>query len=245
MNMNTKTEQLALATVGDPRWAAVVARDPQADGRFFYSVRTTGVYCRPSCAARPPRPENVALPRDRRRRRARRLSRLQALQARPSRRWPSTTRRWSPSCAGCIEARGDAADASTSWRGTRAEPLSPAPRLQGGHRADAEGLRGGAPRASACARELEAGGTVTEAIYDAGYNSGGRFYEEADQVLGMTPTRFRAGGADTEIRFAIGAVLARRDPRRRERARASARSCSATIRRCWRASSRTASRTPT
>src|SRR5580704_7372652 len=44
----------------DPRWAAVVARDPSADGKFFYSVRTTGVYCRPSCASRRARPENVA-----------------------------------------------------------------------------------------------------------------------------------------------------------------------------------------
>jgi len=48
----------SLAAV-DPRWAAVVARDARADGTFFYSVRTTGVYCRPSCAARPARPENV------------------------------------------------------------------------------------------------------------------------------------------------------------------------------------------
>ena len=48
MNMTTKSEQLALATVADPRWAAVVARDPEADGRVFYSVRTTGVYCRPN-----------------------------------------------------------------------------------------------------------------------------------------------------------------------------------------------------
>ncbi len=46
--------------------------------------------------------------------------------------------------------------------------------------------------------------TVTEAIYAAGYSSPGRFYEEASQRLGMTPTRYRAGGADTDIRFAIG-----------------------------------------
>jgi len=44
----------------DPRWAAVVARDKTADGRFFYSVRSTGVYCRPSCAARLANPKNVA-----------------------------------------------------------------------------------------------------------------------------------------------------------------------------------------
>jgi uncharacterized protein len=51
---------MSTATVDDPRWAAVVARDAAADGNFFYSVRTTGVYCRPSCKARLPRPENVA-----------------------------------------------------------------------------------------------------------------------------------------------------------------------------------------
>jgi AraC family transcriptional regulator of adaptative response/methylated-DNA-[protein]-cysteine methyltransferase len=45
---------------------------------------------------------------------------------------------------------------------------------------------------------------VTEAIYDSGFNSGGRFYEQADQMLGMTPSRYKAGGARTEIRFAVG-----------------------------------------
>ena len=46
MNSSTRIEMLAAATVADRRWAAVVAHDPEADGRFFYSVRTTGVYCR-------------------------------------------------------------------------------------------------------------------------------------------------------------------------------------------------------
>src|SRR6202044_2124083 len=56
MSISTKN---ALATIAenDPRWASVVARDPQA--KFYYSVKTTGVYCRPSCAARLARPENV------------------------------------------------------------------------------------------------------------------------------------------------------------------------------------------
>src|SRR4030095_9961862 len=57
--MTTKSERLAAATVSDPRWAAICARDASADGQFVYSVRTTGVYCRPSCAARSARPENV------------------------------------------------------------------------------------------------------------------------------------------------------------------------------------------
>jgi AraC family transcriptional regulator of adaptative response/methylated-DNA-[protein]-cysteine methyltransferase len=60
MNRTNKNETLVEATTNDPRWAAVVARDPDADGKFFYSVRTTAVYCRPSCAARVARPENVA-----------------------------------------------------------------------------------------------------------------------------------------------------------------------------------------
>src|SRR3954447_26748255 len=59
MNMTSSRERLAAAVVADPRWAAVAARDAKADGSFFYSVKTTGVYCRPSCAARPARPENV------------------------------------------------------------------------------------------------------------------------------------------------------------------------------------------
>ena len=59
--MRRSAMQLSLAkkTQRDPRWALVLARSTPSDGRFFYSVRTTGVYCRPSCAARPARPENV------------------------------------------------------------------------------------------------------------------------------------------------------------------------------------------
>ncbi len=52
MNKSAKNAQFAAATEDDSRWASVVARDPKADGKFYYSVETTGVYCRPSCAAR-------------------------------------------------------------------------------------------------------------------------------------------------------------------------------------------------
>jgi AraC family transcriptional regulator of adaptative response/methylated-DNA-[protein]-cysteine methyltransferase len=51
--------ELANATLHDPRWASIVARDTTADRKFYYCVKTTGVYCRPSCAARRARPENV------------------------------------------------------------------------------------------------------------------------------------------------------------------------------------------
>src|ERR1700746_2577883 len=59
MNKTIKIEKLANATTNDPRWLAVVKREKTADGTFYYSVKTTGVYCRPSCAARLARPENV------------------------------------------------------------------------------------------------------------------------------------------------------------------------------------------
>ncbi|WP_430390194.1 methylated-DNA--[protein]-cysteine S-methyltransferase [Dyella sp. 20L07] len=60
MNRSEKNTELAAATLRDPRWPSVQAHDATADGHFYYSVKTTGVYCRPSCAARPARPENVA-----------------------------------------------------------------------------------------------------------------------------------------------------------------------------------------
>jgi AraC family transcriptional regulator of adaptative response/methylated-DNA-[protein]-cysteine methyltransferase len=61
-----------------------------------------------------------------------------------------------------------------------------------------------AHRAERVRRELGRSRTVTEAIFDAGFNSGGRFYATADELLGMTPTDYRAGGARNEIRFAVG-----------------------------------------
>src|SRR6267142_162902 len=59
MTTSAKSMELAAATESDPRWASVRARAAAADGTFFYSVKTTGVYCRPSCPSRLARPENV------------------------------------------------------------------------------------------------------------------------------------------------------------------------------------------
>lgn len=59
MNSITRKAELAALTTNDSRWPAVVARDAKADGTFYYSVKTSGVYCRPSCGARLARPENV------------------------------------------------------------------------------------------------------------------------------------------------------------------------------------------
>src|SRR5258706_14793296 len=59
MNASATDGKLAARTQKDPRWTAVVARDSRAAGKFFYAVRTTGIYCRPSCGSRRARPENV------------------------------------------------------------------------------------------------------------------------------------------------------------------------------------------
>ncbi len=202
--MNTAQRQapLAAATVSDPRWTAVVARDAAADGTFFYSVKTTGVYCRPSCAARLARPENVSF----------HPTRADAERAgfRP-----------------CKRCKPDQPPLAEQHAATVAdvcrliESADPVPSLEQLARHGGmstwhflrvfKAVAGVTPRAYAAAHrarrlrdQLDQGGTVTNAIYDAGYHSSSRFYAQADAVLGMTPSRYRAGGADTTIRFAIG-----------------------------------------
>ncbi len=186
----------------DPRWNALRLRDRTADGAFVYSVRTTGVYCRPSCAARMPRPENVGF----------HPSGAEAERAgfRPCKRCrpdqPATPRHAETVAAVCR--RIAACETLPTLAGlARDAGLSPG-HLQRVFRS-VTGLTplgyARAQRASRVRAALGAGGsTVTEALYDAGFASSGRFYEAADGMLGMTPSQFRAGGADTEIRFATG-----------------------------------------
>jgi AraC family transcriptional regulator, regulatory protein of adaptative response / methylated-DNA-[protein]-cysteine methyltransferase len=188
--------------VKDSRWAAVVARDPKADGKFFYSVRTTGVYCRPSCASRHARRENVAF-------------------------HPSTAAAERAGFRPCKRCKPDQAPLATQHAATiakicrRIESAEKIPNLATlareanlspfhFHRLF-KAITGLTPRAYAAAhraervrRELGRSRTVTDAIFDAGFNSGGRFYATSDAVLGMTPSDYRAGGARAEIRFAVG-----------------------------------------
>ncbi len=202
MNMTSKAEILAAATVADPRWAAVVARDASADGSFVYSVRTTGVYCRSSCGARTPRPENVAFhatTADAERAGFRPCKRCKPDQA------PLAVRQAAMVSDLCrrIEAadRTPSLDELAKHAGISVHHL---------HRVF-KAATGLTPRAYAAAHrakrvraELDRGASVTDAIYGAGYNSNSRFYEESDGVLGMTPSAWRAGGANTDIRFAVG-----------------------------------------
>lgn len=200
--MTARNETLAVATVGDPRWAAVVARDAAADGRFYYSVKTTGVYCRPSCAARTPRPENVTFHRT--------TADAERAGFRPCKRCKPDQ----PPLA--VQHAAKIADLCQFIEGAERAPTLDELAQRAGlsayhlHRLFKR-VTGVTPRAYAAAhraermrRALDRGATVTAAIYDAGYGSNGRFYAESDQVLGMTPTRYRAGGKDTAIRFAVG-----------------------------------------
>ncbi|KWT73883.1 Regulatory protein of adaptative response [Variovorax sp. WDL1] len=203
MNMMSNPNEIrALRTASDPRWAAVVARETAADGRFFYSVRSTGVYCRPSCGARQPRPENVA---------------FHATAADAERAGFRPCRRCKPDQpARAAQQAAQVAELCRFIENADETPTLGALAERAGlssfhlHRIFKE-VTGLTPKAYAAAHRdrrvreaLGRGGSVTDAIYDAGYNSNGRFYERSNEVLGMTPTRFRAGGADTDIRFAIG-----------------------------------------
>lgn len=200
--MSVKTEQRAAIVLQDPRWAAVIARDAAADGKFFYSVETTGVYCRPSCAARAARPENVA---------------FHLTVADAERAGFRACKRCKPGQPSLAEEQaGQMAELCRFLENAETTPSLGDLAIRAGlsvyhlHRVF-KAITGLTPRAYAAAHReervragLARSGTVTEAIHDAGYNSSGRFYEKSNQVLGMTPTSYRAGGANTEIRFAVG-----------------------------------------
>jgi AraC family transcriptional regulator, regulatory protein of adaptative response / methylated-DNA-[protein]-cysteine methyltransferase len=202
MTASTNRTALAAATLDDPRWTSVVARDPAADGRFYYSVQTTGVYCRPSCAARLPRPENVRF----------HTTCEDAEQAgfRPCKRCKPDQPALVEQHAAKVAAACRIIEASETMPGLEdlAKHVGVSPYHF--HRVFKQ-VTGLTPRAYATAHrekrlrhELGHSSTVTEAIFDAGYNSSARFYEKSQAVLGMTPTTYRAGGANTEIRFAVG-----------------------------------------
>ena len=198
---NTKARELAKAvTEADPRWAKVIARDTASDGQFVYSVKSTGVYCRPSCAARLANPANV---------------RFHLTPAAAQTEGFRACKRCKPDLGCEAPHAAKVADAARRIAASEETPSLTSLAKRAGlsphhfHRVF-KAITGLTPKDYAAAHrgnkvraELRKSASVTEAIYDAGYNSGSRFYEKSKSLLGMTPTRYRAGGADEEIRFAI------------------------------------------
>jgi AraC family transcriptional regulator, regulatory protein of adaptative response / methylated-DNA-[protein]-cysteine methyltransferase len=202
MKTSDKRTALAAATLADPRWAALQARDAGADGSFFYSVKTTGVYCRPSCGARPARPENVAFHDSAAA--AERAGFRPCKRCRPNQ--PSLPEQHAAMVTEACRLIENAETPPTLEQLTKPTGLSPFHF----HRVF-KAVTGLTPKQYAAAHrarrvrsELDRGGSVTEAIFDAGYNASSRFYETSNRLLGMTPSSYRAGGVDHDIRFAIG-----------------------------------------
>jgi len=202
MEANRPRAASPAARADEARWEAVRRRDPAFDGKFFFAVRTTGVYCRPSCASRPAKRENVTF-------------------------FPSSEtaekagyracKRCRPDKIGAPDPHVEAVKRACAMIASAEEAPSLANLAAGAgmspfhfHRVF-KTIAGVTPKAYAAqtkarraAEGLRSAGTVTEAIYDAGFNSSSRFYETATARLGMTPTALRRGGDGAVIRFAVG-----------------------------------------
>ena len=191
-----------MSIADDPRWMRIVARDKSADGQFWYSVATTRVYCRPSCASRTANPKNVRIHDT--------LQSARATGFRPCRRCnperpPIEAENASLVAAACRMIEENETEPSLQ-RLAEASGRSP-----GHFHRVFKAITGVTPkayiagdRAKRVREELASRETVTQAIYGAGFNSNGRFYAAAPGLLGMTPTQFRSGGSGNVIRFAVG-----------------------------------------
>jgi AraC family transcriptional regulator of adaptative response/methylated-DNA-[protein]-cysteine methyltransferase len=194
-----KPEIAPAEAAADPRWNAVVTRDAARDGEFVFAVSSTGVYCRPSCAARRPRRENVQFflkPEA-----AEQAGYRACLRCRPK------------SFSG--NAEPDAAKAICRFIEQHLDEPLTLERLGKEFRQSPFHLQrrfkavlGITPRAYADScrlrmlkRNLQAGDSVTRAMYDAGYGSSSRLYEKTAAQLGMTPDKYRRGAIASAIRY--------------------------------------------
>ena len=187
------------STSENNRWQAVLDRDATQDGRFFFAVSSTGVYCRPSCPARRPRRENVTFflrPEE-----AEEAGYRACLRCRPKAAAGNPQTNIVKRIARYIEQHLD----EPLTLGTLAEVFGQSPfHLQ---RTFKKAL-GITPKAYADScrmgllkRNLQSGRSVTHALYDAGYSSSSRLYERTASQLGMTPDKYRRGAVAANIRY--------------------------------------------
>ena len=185
-------------------WQQVLARDPKADGLFVYAVKTTKIYCRPGCPSRRPERKNVSFyPSPEM---ARAAGFRPCLRCDPDAAAP----RQDPQIA-AIDAvsrylKENAGEQTRLKDVAKATGVAPLTILRGFKR-----VLGVTPREFAKTERiakfkekvLTPKATVTEAMYEAGFNSSSRLYESANATLGMTPTKLRKGGEGEQIRYAI------------------------------------------
>jgi AraC family transcriptional regulator, regulatory protein of adaptative response / methylated-DNA-[protein]-cysteine methyltransferase len=190
------------ATASDPRWQRVIERDSGADGMFWYGVATTGIYCKPSCSSRRANPDNVTFYETQEQ--ARRAGFRACKRCRPDGLCSDAENAVIVAKACRLIEQSDLPPSLTDL----AEAVNLSPSYF--HRVFRQ-VTGVTPKAYAMAHrtgrvreQLAKAASVTDAIYDGGFNSSGRFYEQSTGMLGMTPRRFRAGGANEELRFAVG-----------------------------------------
>jgi len=196
------TQSTKITIENDPRWAAVVARDPKADGQFVYAVKTTGIYCNPSSHARLPNPQNVEFFEN--------AEQARAAGYRPSKRATKDQSELAAQHAATVAAACRQIESAETLPALG--ELAEAADLSSFHfHRVFKAVTGLTPKGYADAHRsrkvrerLADGGSVTDALYDAGFNSNSRFYEAADQLLGMKPGDYRAAGQNNDIRFAVG-----------------------------------------
>ena len=207
LTMANEQSESTLSVQQDPRWLQIVARDRSADGSFWYSVVTTGIYCRPSCPSRTASPGNVRIHDTQ--------AQVQATGARPCKRCqPEGLSREAGNTALVAKACRliEQGLAGPHARAPTLDALAEAAQISPGHfHRLFKACTGLTPKAYAMAQQaryvreaLSHSATVTEAIHGAGFGSDGRFYAQSTGLLGMTPTRFRAGGVNETLRFAVG-----------------------------------------
>lgn len=181
-------------------WQAVQARDARFDGVLYYGVRSTGVYCRPSCASRQPRRENVlffALPAAAQQAGFRSCLRCHPEAVHLQDPQAATVQHLCQLIAQTTDANLPQLSAQTQLSESRVQRLF-------------KKLLGITPRQYAAALrthkfkvEVRQGKAVTDAMYEAGYGSSSRLYEKAATQLGMTPATYRKGGKGMQITYAV------------------------------------------